>query len=287
MRRNVDYIQSSNALDQPSPIIWADCPLSQYLARHGDAANAVYFGDRFEAFPNASAPATAAHGKWEAYGDTGVVIGPDKDETLGIGPVCKISGNDADNDEGNISGPSNCFRISDTGGELGKLWFECRLRKASVADNGLALFAGLGWDLTNNVSLAKADALVDNTGAIGAFSMIGFHVDHANGDSVDFVYRADGQAATVPIAGLKAIAADTFYNLGFVYDPQEVDAKKIKVYVDGVEDDTYVTATDIAAATFPDDEWMAPCYLTKVGAAAEVKNYLKFMEVFQLSTLTT
>jgi len=52
-----------------------------------------------------------------------------------------------------------------------------------------------------------------------------------------------------------------------VYDPDEADAQKIKVYVNNVEQSTYVTATNIATATFPDGEPMAMVWASKVGGA--------------------
>ena len=130
--------------------------------------------------------------------------------------------------------------------------------------------------------LSAAEAVVDNTGALGACSYIGFHVDAADGDALNFVYKAEGQAQTDAIAGVQALAADTIYNEGLAFDPKAETAKRIKVYVDGTEQPTYVTGTNIAAATFPDAEPLGLCLATKVGSAAEVKVTMDWWRVAQL-----
>lgn len=58
----------------------------------------------------------------------------------------------------------------------------------------------------------------------------------------------------VTITGAAVPVADTFLKLGFIYDPTAPATKRIKVYVDNVEEGTYVTSTNIEAATFPDAE---------------------------------
>jgi hypothetical protein len=59
------------------------------------------------------------------------------------------------------------------------------------------------------------------------------------------------------------LVADTYVKVGFVYDPSAVDDKKIKLFVDGVEQALGVTATQIATATFPDAEELAMLLATK------------------------
>ena len=53
------------------------------------------------------------------------------------------------------------------------------------------------------------------------------------------------------------MAAGTYYNVGFVYDPAAPESERIKIYVDNVEQTDKVTAANIAAATFPDGEKLA------------------------------
>jgi hypothetical protein len=210
--------------------------------------------------------------RYDSYIDSGVTI-KQLTGTAGRGGAIEIAGNDADNDEGVLSTHGPAFMVSDSTKKA--LAFEAIWSKASVADNALASFIGLGFDHGNSVPVAKTLCLTDDDGALGAFSFIGFHVDQADGDALDFVYKADGQSAVVKIAGVQALVAATTYRLGFLFDPDRGADKQIAIFVDGVEQSTYVTAANIAAATFPDDEPLAMVWAAKVGTgSAEVKSQL-------------
>ena len=152
--------------------------------------------------------------------------------------------------------------ISDTAGDDKMLAFECRVKLGQLAET-----AGF-WGLSEE-GLAAADTLVDDTGALASKDFIGFHVAaHATAPEIDFVYRKAGQTAQVLIDALKVVVADTYYNLGFIYDPKADTTKRITIYLDNAEQTTYVTGTQIAAATFPDGEELQPLFGQKVGAAA-------------------
>ena len=289
MTNVVQYRDRSDTTRGPSPVIWADCPWADIQNQTGQGSGGYSFWDDFT---NASKTDAGLHegagesagGPYIFYGDTGVVMKTQASTTEGnaIGGVLQVSGNDADNDEGSLSTGSPAFIVSDTTAYAKKLWFAARIKSVTVADNGVAQFIGLAWDHGSQVSVAGAEALVDNTGALGAFSYLGFHVDAADGDSWDFVHKAEGQAQTVLISGVDTAVADTYAKFGFVYDPGEVDAKQIRIYVDGAEQSTYGTATTIATATFPDAEAMAPTWATKVGSAAELLCSLDWWRVAQL-----
>lgn len=238
----------------PSKAIWSDCDILNFIR---DPSKGFYFFDDFLNFEPNSTDA-----KYDVYIDTGVTVTPKQGVLDG---VVEIGGNDADNDEGVLSAYAPMAQISDGAGEAFPLWFEARWKKASIADNALASFIGLAYDDDSSVTVAKTLCLTDNDGALGAFSFIGFHVDQADGDALDFVYKAEGQTAVVKIAGVQTLVADTWYKLGFKYDPNADADRRIKIYVDGEEQSTYVTATNIAAATFPDAEKLAPVWAAKVG----------------------
>lgn len=270
----VDYVADEGPSSAfPTNTIWADCPVFEMMV---DKTEGFHFHDDFMNATKSVAGATgAASGGaglgYNVYGDAGVTIGAESSATEGNGMALAISANDADNDEGIISTGSPAFLVSDTAAFANrKLWFEARIKKASVADNGVSQFIGLAWDDGAGTSIAAAEALVDDTGALGAFSYLGFHQDAANGDSWDFVYKAEGQAQTVAISGVDVIVADTYAKLGFVFDPSASAGKRITVYVDGVAQATGVSDTNIAAVTFPDGEGMGMAWATKVGAAAAV-----------------
>jgi hypothetical protein len=254
----------------PSPIIWGDLSKLQDDMYMGKCA---FMFDDFLMPPSVDASAQAFIGGGErviGYCDTGVAIrGPATDltnlsEELGI---LEVTGNDADNDEGHIQfGTGSAFHISNAAGNTGKVMFEARVKTASIGDNGCSVFWGLG---TGPVA---ADYMVDDTGAlITTKGFIGFRTLAADGDILEFVFQAASQTLNT-VFDAHTLVADDYVKLGFVYDPSEVDAaKQIKVYVNGAEQASYVSTTDIDAATFPEGEGLVPMQLTKVGTAAEVK----------------
>ena len=255
----------------PSNLIWHDCPWLEMLEDPG--LGYVFWDDFLNFSQHISIQNTQ---QYSSYVDTGVTI---KSLATAVGGVIEVAANDADNDEGSIQvgGNSGVMGvISDTAADAKKMWFEARIKKASIADNALAFFVGLGEE-----NLAAENTLIDNTGEFAAKDCIGFRVKHDNGEELDFVY---GKAATPTevIANIKAMVADTYVKVGFKYDPDEIAAKRIKIYHDNVEQSTYVTGTNIAAATFPDAEEMGLLLATKVGAAAESKLELDWWRFAQL-----
>jgi hypothetical protein len=260
----------------PSLSIWADCPVLEIIE---DPGKGFYF---FDDFHNHSQHITDQDvQRYASYIDTGVTL---KQLAGVVNGVMEIAGNDADNDEGVLSGHGPMVVVSDTAGDDKKLWFEARFKKASISNNALAFFLGLAFDHGNGVPVSKTLCLTDDDANLGAFSFLGFHLDQADGDAIDFVYKADGQAQTVAIAGVEVPVADTYMRLGFVYDPKAPTANRIKVYVNGLKQTTYVTGTQIAAATFPDAEPLSLCLCTKVGTgSAEVKSQLDWWRLAQMA----
>lgn len=265
-----------------SPNIWGDCPIE--AIKNGTVIGRFFQDDFTGPCPNTDAGLYEGAGEspglgYLFYGDTGVTIKAQAGVEEG---VVEVAGNDADNDESVMSTGSPSWNISDTAADAKKLWFEARVKKASVADNACGMFVGLGWDHGDGVSVAKTLCLTDDDAALGAFSFIGFHVDQANGDSIDFTYKAEGQTAVVTISGLDVVVADTFMKLGFVYDPDADTANRIPVFLNNVKQTTYVTGANIAAATFPDAEPMAMVWAAKVGTAAESKAQMDWWRAAQL-----
>ena len=257
----------------PSPIIWADLPRDIQDPNVGFE----FFDDFLN--QNTIVAGTGSTDKYGSYGDTGVTF---TQKAAVVGGQVEIAGNDADNDEAVLTTHGPLAQISDTAGDDRKLWFEARFSKASIANNGLGFFLGLAFDHGSSVPISNTLALTDDDANLGAFSYLGFHCDQADGDAIDFVYKAEGGAQTVAIAGVQVPVADTFYKFGFTFDPKAETAKRIKVYVDGTEQTTYVTGTNIAAATFPDAEPLGLVLVTKGGAASEVASQLDWWKVAQL-----
>lgn len=251
----------------PSPTIFGDLARHQHNEQTGKC---LFLFDDFARPPRLTASnTTAISGKYYSFLNTGVVAGgptgvADVGDALG---ELSISGNDADNDQGYVQfSTGNPFVIqNDHSGNTGLVYFETRMKVASIADNSCAFFAGLGQGL-----VADND-LVDDTGALAAAkAYIGIRRLNDDGDKTDIVFQAASQTLNAVITNASTLVANTYFKFGFRYDPWAVDsAKRIKFFLDGVEQSTYVTDTEINAATFPEGEALTPMLLTKVGTAAE------------------
>lgn len=181
------------------------------------------------------------------YADTG---GSVTQLATASGGVVRIATDNTDNDEVWISAgaATGVFgAVSDTAGSDKLTIFEARFRVGQVT-NAYNIFVGLSEE-----GLAAADTITD-AGALASKDLLGFWVLEADGDALNFGYRKAGQTAQTTISGVQALTASTWYKVGFVYDPKAPTANRITVYVNNEEQSTYVTGTNIAAATFPDGE---------------------------------
>lgn len=186
---------------------------------------------------------------YQYYADTGGTV----TQITGVpGGVINITTDNTDNDEVWIAaggGTGVLGTISDTAGSDKLTIFEARVKFTQVTDTYNA-FIGLAEE-----GEADGDTITD-AGALASIDLLGFWVLEADGNSLNFGYRKAGQTAQTTISGVQALTAATWYKLGFVYDPLAPAAKRISVFVDNVEQSKYVTATNIAAATFPDGEFL-------------------------------
>lgn len=195
------------------------------------------------------------------YGGTGCSVTGNAQ----AGGACRISMDGTANDEASF-GPSDAssapyaFNLTSS---LGKLAFEIRLKKSLVSNNSLAFVAGLGA-----AGLVADNTLADSTGALADTNFVGFQCLHADGDAVNFVWRKSGQTLVTGISGVAALTADTYVRLGFVYDPTEATTKRIRVFVDGTENATGITSTQVSAATFPSATQLNPLVACIVGSGA-------------------
>lgn len=249
-----------------SPRIW-DRVNSQLLTPDG-SDRGYFIGSDLRAFGKTFAVASnvgrygceSCH--YLAYEDTGDAIAQIATDRNG---AVKLTTAATDNNESWLQ-PGDTASvmglISDTAGDDKLLAFECRFKIGVLAET--AAFIGLSEE-----GLAAADTLVDNTGALASKDFVGFHIPaHASVATCSFVHRKAGQAAVTVISGLKTMVADTYYNMGFVYDPAAPTENRIKVYLDNALQSTYTTGTQIAAATFPDGEELQPLFGLKAGESS-------------------
>ena len=244
----------------PSPIIFGDlakCYHDQWVGKC-----VVVYDD----FASLGVLASAgASGPPYSYQDSGVTIQGETDlpnlGSAGALGELRIVHDGTDHDEAHFQlGSGSVFRLETTAANAGKVMFECRIRKSTIADSGLAFFAGLG---TANVA---SGYLVDTSGALAADKgYIGFRNLHDDGDHVDTIFQEISQTQVEVLANAATMVADTFMKLGFIYDPSFPDDKKIKFFVDGVDTGTYVTKTQMDAVTFPQaTSGLVPMFLTQI-----------------------
>jgi hypothetical protein len=173
--------------------------------------------------------------------------------------------------------------ISDVAANAHLTAFECRFKVNSVVDDVNAIFLGLAEEAT-----VAENAKVDDTGVMVNKDYIGFDSVHTNGGTAGtnailrWVYKKSGQTAATKIATLQTMVADTWYKVGFVYDPNAPTAKRITCYLDNVKQSTYITGTNIATATFPDGEEMGFLAGIKSGTGTAGYLYLDWWAYAQL-----
>jgi hypothetical protein len=128
--------------------------------------------------------------------------------------------------------------------------FEARVRFGQVS--GAMAFIGLSEE-----ALDANNTLSDTDGNLADKDFLGFHVDAGGPTALDFVYEKEGQTAQVLKAAIQTIVADTWYKIGFLFDPDAPPERRLSLYVDNAENATYGTDTQVDAATFPSGEELA------------------------------
>ena len=267
-----------------SPRLWAHVHGSA-LSPDGNQ-NAFMFYDDFlnfsgfspaisgtTALPSTTVPGPAGY---KLYADTATSacgIAPLATES---GGVTQLSVGATDNHEVWLQSGNNFGAISDTAGSDKLTIFEARVRFTQVADNANAVFVGLAEE-----GLNAADTKADNTGVMASKDFIGFNTVQADGDSLLFSYRKAGQTQQDVLTYGTALSAATWYKFGFVYNPKAPESKRISVFVDNEEQSTYVTATNIAAATFPDGEELGLLTGMKTGGATAASFDLDWVAFYQ------
>jgi hypothetical protein len=204
------------------------------------------------------------YGHYTSYEDTGGSIKTLPTDRNG---VLQFLTDTTDNDENWLqpgSATSVSGVISDTAADAKLLIFEARVRYNKVANNEMASFVGLSEE-----GCAVANSMTDDDGVLATTKdFIGFHVAQADGDALTFKYQKGSAAVQTVLTYGTAITAAAWMNLAFIYDPSQPASKQIAIWVDGVEQTTYVTGTNIAASTFPDAEELQPLFGMKNGSGA-------------------
>lgn len=272
----------SDTSREPSPSIWSDCP---WDSLEKGVRSGVYVWEDFTSQDNEDGNDNA----YERYIDTSdtirnLVVDTTALATGSRGGVLRLLTAATDNNAPVIqyqtANGTAPFLIGNTDGAAWKLWFETRIRKSTIADNGLAFAVGLA-----QVNCAADNGLLaDDTGDIvDSISFIGFRNLHDNGEELDFVYQDGAQTApTETIANGATLVASTWIKLGFVYDPFAPSTQKIRIYINNREQSTYVTTTNIDAATFPENDALTFVFGVKNGTAAAASGDIDWWKIAQV-----
>jgi hypothetical protein len=248
----------------PTNAMWRKLASQMYS---GDGSVGFTMYDDFRAFGKSTAVASnigryvSSGNQYYSFEDTGDSITQLATEPTG---VVKLLTDTTDNDECALQlgdATSVAGLISDTAGADKLLIFEARVKMASITDTKMNMFVGLAEE-----GAAVNSWHADSGGVLEDKDYIGFQVLETDGDALLFTYKKAGQTKVNVFTYGTALAADTFYKLGFIYDPQADPTQRIKAYVDGVEQSTYITKTNIETATFPDGEELSPIFSMKNAA---------------------
>lgn len=171
----------------------------------------------------------------------------------------------------------NLCNIDVTAGSERLLIFEAKFSLGQVSDT-YNWFVGLseeGCAALHGVFASGGNALADK-------DRLGFWILSGDGDALKFGYHKAGGGTAVTIGTYgTALTAATDYNVGFVYNPLAHTSKRIRWFVNNVEQSSYVTGAQMAAATFPSGEEMALLAGVKNGSTATKTVDLDFWAVFQ------
>jgi hypothetical protein len=260
--RDVEYVGAGTAdFRGPSPALWCETDFAAWLRGEGGIAD-------HDDFINTPILSTSANtGKYACFADTSCTI-TQVDERWGAVKFL-FDGTAADATAIQYGGNSGSFVQIDTSVRR-CVAFECRIKKSSIATNDAGFFVGLADE-----GQAADNTLVDTTHALEASSnFLGFHcAAGTSGAIVNFVHAAAAGSAVTLLASAATMVADTWIKLGFLYMPgNRVDAsKRLKIFVDGVEQSTYGTNATCALATFPSAVNLAPLAYFKNGSGSNAQ----------------
>lgn len=256
----------------PSPKIWADCPVLQFI---GDPAMGFHLFDDFKnsavgrALEDTDKVTVSGDINWwgimegDAEGD--IAVQTDDEGWL----MLDQDGSD-DDTTSIVSGGWDCGHIRlPKKGERKKFWFETRIKVSTITNTDLSWFVGF-----------LEDSVVDEAVPLGAAptaladkDYLGFFVAEADGDDLTIVYNRLTATAgdAVSDTGEITLVADTFIRVGFRLD---VDTDMLHVYVDGV-DQGADAEIDISGANFPSDVNVNMFFGIASGALGENGDNLK------------
>lgn len=227
-------------------------PLGSYFTTQ--SGNPAFgFFDNFHSFQ-----ASTLEGPYLILEGTGCTVEQIADTATEKGIVQLAVDGNAANDEAVLQwgrGLGAPFKLADK-----DLVFECRFAVSAITAAKWSIASGLG-----EVSMGATDGLFSDSAVLADKNFLGFVHLNAEGAAWDGAYKADGQtyqdgATKTKLNALATLVATTYIKLGFRY---RAHPKTVEWYVDnalpgGTITPARLTASEIDAATFPDDVFLAP-----------------------------
>lgn len=242
-----------------SPKLWRGFGAPQNMnplgsSYQGPSGNPVFgFFDDFHSFQ-----ATSNEGPYKILEGTGCTAEQIADTATEKGLIQLALDGNADNDEVVVQwgrGLGAPFKLADN-----DLAFECRLSISAITAAKWDIGVGLG-----EVSMSTTDLFFGDTSGLADKNFLGFIHLAAEGAAIDGAYKADGQtyqdgATKTKLNALHTAVASTYVKLGIRY---RAHPKTVEFYVNGSVPGGNITparltATEIDAATFPDDVFLTP-----------------------------
>lgn len=245
-----------------SPRLWARL-VEQQLTPDGSVPGQMLFDD-FESFPNLTLTTAAGQlqppNGYHAFITVNTTVGsvnqrPAEPSAIRLlTSTASAAGAHADTILGTNGNTGTLGAISNDADWAKMLICEFRFRLGSVADSASSMFLGLAEE---GRAIANGLILNDSGHKPVDKDMIGFFVGNDDGDALKFVYRKEGQAAQTVLTWDQALEADKWYNAGFIFDPRAQTSKRLKVYIDNIEQPVTLSKDDIDADVFPAGEKLA------------------------------
>ena len=295
-----------------SNAIWYNCPIDDFQQ---DPQQGMYFRDDFLMSGSATMTSTfqGSIGQWAVYGAAGSQI---NDGALEGGVI--TIGSDGTNEGTTLQASSGSFRLVTTSTLAlnGKLWFEARVARSTVATVQMDSFVGIMTPALSsglpaaNIPISTTDDTLSTTP-----SFIGFHSNATTGvrgGPTEWAFCFNLASGTVNyVTGLTTLiassnnttlTANAFVKLGFLFDPfantkiinvptarqttGTIRKALIRVFVNGLELPTFLSSDDVQNATagqaFPTG-FMCPVIATMNAAAASNTFLCDSIEVAQIA----
>lgn len=242
-----------------SPRIWQR--VRAHLSSTDGTSGAFIYDDflLFQGFTNAisgttALPSTTVPGVngYQIYVDSTTTASGVSRLATEAGGVARFAPGATDNHLA-ILGAGIFGEFSNTAGEEKLTAFEARIRLHTQVSSG-STFIGLG---TSSL-IADGGLIADAGGLLATGAGIGFRTKEDDADGIDVVYQAASQTEQVVKNVAQVASADVWYKLGMIFDPQAKPTERIKFYVNNEDVGSYVTNTNMSAATFPNSVLLGP-----------------------------